>query len=106
MVFDLDPGEGIGLLESAAVSLLLKDTPADLGLKAWVKTSAQGHPAYVPLNTALHDEETRTHRLPSRNELVRAPGGGRSNMRRDAPGRAKSLMTQPALASREHRRPS
>jgi len=39
MVFDLDPGEGIGLLESAAVSLLLKDRLQDLGLKAWGKTS-------------------------------------------------------------------
>jgi bifunctional non-homologous end joining protein LigD len=56
LVFDLDPGEGAGILECARVALILRDLLEGLGLSALVKTSGRkGLHVYVPLN---HDGTT------------------------------------------------
>lgn len=60
LVFDLDPGEGAGIIGSAAVALLVKDRLQDLGLKSFPKTSGgKGVQPYVPLNTPCTFEQTR-----------------------------------------------
>ena len=85
MVFDLDPGEGVGLLESAAVSLLLKDSLQDMGLKAWVKTSGgKGIQPYVPLNTPCTYDMTRDTSLAIAEALLRRhPEAVVTNMRKE-----------------------
>ena len=51
LVYDLDPGEGTGLLECCEVALGLRDVHRDLGLESFVKTSgSKGMQLYVPLN--------------------------------------------------------
>jgi len=52
VVFDLDPGEGAGMLACARVSLVLRDTLEGIGLQAFVKTSGSiGIHVVVPLNS-------------------------------------------------------
>ncbi len=62
MVFDLDPGDGSGLLECAKVSLVLRDLLSGMGLSSYVKTSGRkGLHVYVPLNrseTTFEDTKT------------------------------------------------
>jgi bifunctional non-homologous end joining protein LigD len=51
LAFDLDPGEGAGLLECCEVSLRLRDLFAGFGMRSVVKTSgSKGLQVYVPLN--------------------------------------------------------
>jgi bifunctional non-homologous end joining protein LigD len=51
MVYDLDPGEGTGLLECCEVALALRDVHRDLGLESFPKVSGgKGLQMYVPLN--------------------------------------------------------
>lgn len=51
VVFDLDPGEGSGILDCANVALILKDLLVGLKLASYVKTSGRkGLHVYVPLN--------------------------------------------------------
>jgi len=51
MVFDLDPGDGAGILECARVALILRDLLSQMGLASYVKTSGKkGLHIYVPLN--------------------------------------------------------
>lgn len=51
LVFDLDPGEGAGILDCARVALILKDLLAPLHLASFVKTSGKkGLHVFVPLN--------------------------------------------------------
>jgi len=53
VVFDLDPGEGVGITECAQVAMLANDVLAAVGLEAVAKTSgSKGLQVYVPLNTA------------------------------------------------------
>ncbi len=53
IVFDLDPGEGAGVLECARVALILKKLLDDTGLESAVKTSGKkGLHVFVPLNYA------------------------------------------------------
>ncbi len=61
MVFDLDPGEGAGILECARVALILRDLLYGLKLTGWAKTSGKkGLHVYVPLNRKETTfEETR-----------------------------------------------
>lgn len=62
VVFDLDPGEGAGLLDCARVALILRGLFTNLGLVSFVKTSGQkGLHLYLPLNlpTATF-EDTKT----------------------------------------------
>src|SRR5207237_6531493 len=59
IVFDLDPGEGSGILRCAEVALLLKDLFARLDLQSFVKVSgSKGLQLYVPLNSAATYEFT------------------------------------------------
>jgi bifunctional non-homologous end joining protein LigD len=52
IVFDLDPGEGVTILDCATVAFLLEDTLERLRLRSFVKTSgSKGLQVYVPLNT-------------------------------------------------------
>lgn len=51
VVFDLDPGEGMGVLDCARVAFLLKDVLERLGLRSFPKVSgSKGMQIYVPLN--------------------------------------------------------
>ncbi len=60
LVFDLDPGEGAGLLSCAKVALLLKEALASAGLDAWPKVSgSKGMQLYAPLNTPARYGETQ-----------------------------------------------
>jgi len=85
MVFDLDPGEGVGLLESAAVSLLVKDHLQDMGLKSFPKVSGgKGVQPYVPLNTPCTFTQTRDASLAVARALERRhPEAIVTNMRKD-----------------------
>jgi bifunctional non-homologous end joining protein LigD len=61
MVFDLDPGPPAGLLECAEVALVLRGLFDQLGLESVVKTSgSKGIQVYVPLNTPVTYEQTKT----------------------------------------------
>ncbi len=62
MIFDLDPGNGVGILECAKVALILRDLLSEMGLSSYVKTSGKkGLHVYGPLNrreTAFEDSKT------------------------------------------------
>ena len=54
LVFDLDPGEGVGLTECAEVARSIRDLVATLGWTAYPVTSgSKGIHLYVPLDRAL-----------------------------------------------------
>jgi bifunctional non-homologous end joining protein LigD len=60
IAFDLDPGEGTGLLECCEVALRLRDLFASLALRSFVKTSgSKGLQVYVPLNEHVSYAETK-----------------------------------------------
>ncbi|HTG01561.1 MAG TPA: non-homologous end-joining DNA ligase [Nitrospirota bacterium] len=51
LVFDLDPGEGAGVLECGRAALILRELLAGLNLSCWVKsTGRKGLHVFVPLN--------------------------------------------------------
>jgi bifunctional non-homologous end joining protein LigD len=55
VVFDLDPGPGVGIPECARVAIEIRDVLDGLGLDVLVKTSgSKGLQAYVPLNVPGH----------------------------------------------------
>jgi bifunctional non-homologous end joining protein LigD len=61
IVFDLDPGEGADVLTCGRVAFLLREALDQLGLHSWVKTSgSKGLQLYLPLNTAVTYDDTRT----------------------------------------------
>ncbi|MBY8857723.1 ATP-dependent DNA ligase [Nocardia sp. CA2R105] len=54
LVFDLDPGPGVGLAECALVAMRIRDTVRDVGLDAYPVTSgSKGIHVYVPLARVL-----------------------------------------------------
>ncbi len=60
VVFDLDPGEGMGVLDCARVAFLMRDMLRDLGLESFPKVSgSKGIQMYVPLNTDTDYGATR-----------------------------------------------
>jgi bifunctional non-homologous end joining protein LigD len=60
VVFDLDPGDGVGMLECARVAVVLRDTLDGVGLRTFVKTSGSiGIHVVVPLNTPTTFAETK-----------------------------------------------
>jgi bifunctional non-homologous end joining protein LigD len=60
MVFDLDPGEGAGMLDAAEIALLLHDMLAGVNLDSFAKsTGSKGVQLYVPLNTPATFEQTK-----------------------------------------------
>jgi bifunctional non-homologous end joining protein LigD len=59
LVFDLDPGEGMGVLDTARVALMIRELLGELGLDALVKSSgSKGLHLHVPLNTRVTFEAT------------------------------------------------
>lgn len=60
IVFDLDPGEGVDLVDCAEVAFLLRALLEKNGLQAFPKVSgSKGLQLYVPLNTAVTYQQTR-----------------------------------------------
>ncbi len=60
IAFDLDPGEGAGILECAEVALRLRMLFAGTGLRSVAKTSgSKGLQVYVPLNSHVSYAETK-----------------------------------------------
>jgi len=73
MVFDLDPGAPADIINCAQVGLWLREELDELKLKSFPKTSgSKGLQIYVPLNTPVAYDQTKTlsHRLAE--ELERA----------------------------------
>jgi bifunctional non-homologous end joining protein LigD len=61
MMFDLDPGEGTGLIECCRVALVLKEALAAVGLRSFAKTSGSlGLHVVVPLNMRATFEQTKS----------------------------------------------
>ncbi|HKY63128.1 MAG TPA: non-homologous end-joining DNA ligase [bacterium] len=61
MVFDLDPGPGVGILECADLALRIKEFLGRQKLECLPKTSgSKGIQVYVPLNTPVDYERTKT----------------------------------------------
>lgn len=60
VVFDLDPGEGMGVLDSSRVAFLLKEVLDRLGLRCFPKVSgSKGLQLYIPLNGAAQYDATQ-----------------------------------------------
>jgi bifunctional non-homologous end joining protein LigD len=84
MVFDLDPGEGVGLLESAAVALLVRDRLEARGLKAWCKVSGgKGAHVHVPLEDASYQATHGLSKTVAQELAERHPDAIVTNMRLD-----------------------
>ncbi len=64
LVFDLDPGPPADIVLCCQVALWLRDIFSSFGLQAFPKTSgSKGMQLYVPLNTAVDYETTKTAAL-------------------------------------------
>ncbi len=60
MVFDLDPGAPVDMVQCCQVGLWLRDLLAAMKLKSFPKTSgSKGLQVYVPLNTAVTFDQTK-----------------------------------------------
>jgi bifunctional non-homologous end joining protein LigD len=60
LAFDLDPGEGVGVLECCEVAVRVRDMFAGAGLRAFAKTSgSKGLQVYLPLNSEVTYAETK-----------------------------------------------
>jgi bifunctional non-homologous end joining protein LigD len=60
VVFDLDPGDGAGMLDCARVAVWLRELFDAIGLRMLVKGSgSKGLQTYVPLNSPTSYEETK-----------------------------------------------
>src|SRR5919202_3123738 len=60
LAFDLDPGDGAGVLDCGEVALRLRDLLGGVGLRCLVKTSgSKGLQVYVPLNAAVTYAEAK-----------------------------------------------
>ncbi|HEX4697075.1 MAG TPA: non-homologous end-joining DNA ligase [Candidatus Udaeobacter sp.] len=61
MVFDLDPGPPADIVQCCQVGIWLRDLLARMKLKSWAKTSgSKGLQVYVPLNTPVTYDDTKT----------------------------------------------
>ncbi len=64
VVFDLDPGPGVGMTECAQIALMIRDALAVFDLELVAKTSgSKGLQVYLPLNTDTTQEEARSFAL-------------------------------------------
>jgi len=60
LVFDLDPGDGVDVVDCAQVALWLREFLANQRLKCFAKTSgSKGLQVYAPLNTPVTFEQTK-----------------------------------------------
>lgn len=84
VVFDLDPGEGAGVLDCARVACSVRATLSSLGLRCFPKSSgSKGLQVYLPLNSAHRYDETKAFALALAEGLARQqPSLVVSNMRR------------------------
>ncbi|MGH8991071.1 MAG: non-homologous end-joining DNA ligase [Acidimicrobiia bacterium] len=85
VVFDLDPGEGAGPPECAQVALWLREALDQLKLVSVVKTSgSKGLQLYVPLNTPVTYDDTKSFSLALAQVMERAhPKAVVSNMAKE-----------------------
>ncbi|HMH44124.1 MAG TPA: non-homologous end-joining DNA ligase [Pyrinomonadaceae bacterium] len=61
MVFDLDPGPPADIVQCCQVGVWLRDLLSKMKLKSWAKTSgSKGLQVYVPLNTPVTYDDTKT----------------------------------------------
>ena len=61
MVFDLDPGPPADIVHCCQVGVWLRDLLSKMKLKSWAKTSgSKGLQVYVPLNTPVTYDDTKT----------------------------------------------
>src|ERR1700751_777274 len=61
MVFDIDPGAPADIVQCCQVGIWLRDLLARMKLKSFAKTSgSKGLQVYVPLNTAVTYDQTKT----------------------------------------------
>ncbi len=61
LVFDLDPGPPANIVQCCQVGLWVRDIFADLELQSFAKTSgSKGLQIYIPLNTAVTYDQTKT----------------------------------------------
>ncbi|MEW6553770.1 MAG: non-homologous end-joining DNA ligase [Actinomycetota bacterium] len=84
VVFDLDPGEGMDILDCAEAGARLRELLAALGLQCYAKTSgSKGLHVYIPLNTPASFRETKdfAHAVALMMQ-ERYPDGIVSNMRK------------------------
>jgi bifunctional non-homologous end joining protein LigD len=73
LAFDLDPGEPATAVECARVALRLRELFAGLGLECFPKHSgSKGVQVYVPLNTPVDYERTKTYARAVAQALERA----------------------------------
>jgi bifunctional non-homologous end joining protein LigD len=73
LAFDLDPGAPATAVECAQVALRLRELFAELGLECLAKHSgSKGVQVYVPLNTAVTYERTKTYARAVAQALERA----------------------------------
>ena len=90
IAFDLDPGEGAGLLDCCEVALRLRELFARLGLQSFPKTSgSKGIQVYVPFNTETTYEFTK----PASRRIVEL-------LEEQTPGAVDSRMAKSARAGR------
>jgi bifunctional non-homologous end joining protein LigD len=60
LTFDLDPGDGVGMLDCCEVGLRVRDMFAGVGLRSFAKTSgSKGLQVYVPVNTEVAYSQTK-----------------------------------------------
>ena len=99
LVFDLDPGEGVNILDCARLALLLRGLFEKLKLKSFAKTSgSKGMQVYVPLNTPVTFEQTKQFARTIAEELTRQhPGKVTADMK-------KSLRTGQGVYRLESKR--
>jgi bifunctional non-homologous end joining protein LigD len=85
IVFDHDPGEGMGLLDCCKVALKFRDLLMRLGLESFPKTSGgKGLHLYVPLNTKVTFEDTKAFSHAVAGLMEREdPKSVTTNMRKD-----------------------
>lgn len=85
VVFDLDPGDGAGVAECAQVALWLREALDHLNLESVVKSSgSKGLQLYVPLNTPVTYDATKSFSLALAQVLERAhPKAVVSNMAKE-----------------------
>jgi bifunctional non-homologous end joining protein LigD len=64
VVFDLDPGPGVGMTECAQIALMIRDALAVLDLELVAKTSgSKGLQVYLPLNSDTTQDHARSFAL-------------------------------------------
>ena len=60
VAFDLDPGDGVGIVECCEVALLVRGMLDELGLESFAKTSgSKGVQVYLPLGAGAHYDQTK-----------------------------------------------